>query len=438
MSGLTDRLRGIVQPRGGLSTGARLGGVPGLSPASTGATNVEDALGGRWTSEHRTFVVERRVRADRTYGRARVAALADELERAAADPSLVALVTGQPAGPAPFLFFDLETTGLSGGAGTHAFLVGAAWFDGGDFVTRQHLLVDYGAERPMLDEVRRDFERAGSLVSFNGKSFDAPLLDTRYLFHRLEWPGAGTPHVDALHPARRFWRQTAYGARESCSLVALEEEILGARRHGDVPGFEIPARYFNFVRSGDAGPLEAVFEHNRLDLLSLAGLTARLIALVADGPEAASTAWEALAIGRAYARSGQADRACAAFEKAVSMTEGRGPLAEAPKVDALRALAILERRARRYTEAADAWRRLLQVPSCPAMIAREANEALAIHHEHRVRDLEAAKMFALESLENGGGDSGWSDAVQHRLQRIERKMAPLSARPLFSPSPSLP
>jgi hypothetical protein len=316
--------------------------------------------------------------------------------------------------------------------------VGAGWFDGGDFITKQHLLVDYGAERPMLEAVRRDFERAGSIVSFNGKSFDAPVLDTRYLFHRLEWPGAGMPHVDALHPARRFWRQATYGVRESCSLIALEEEILGARRHGDVPGFEIPARYFNFVRSGDAGPLEAVFEHNRLDLLSLAGLTARLIALVAEGASAASTAWEAFALGRAYARSGDADRARAAFERAVAMAAGRGPLAEAPRVEALRALAMVERRARRYAAAADAWRRVLEVPSCPALVAREANEALAIHHEHRVRDLEAAKMFALESLEIGRGDSGWSDAVQHRLQRIERKMAPLTARPLFSPSPSLP
>jgi hypothetical protein len=409
--------------------------MAGLKPSPT--LNV-DALGGCWTSESRTFVVERRVRADRIYGRTRVADLADRIERAANDPSLVSLITAQAPPPAPFLFFDLETTGLSGGAGTHAFLVGAGWFDGGDFVTRQHLLVDYGTERPMLEAVSRDFLRAGSLVSFNGKSFDAPVLDTRYLFHRLEWPGARLPHVDALHPARRFWRQAANGARESCSLIALEEEILGVRRHGDVPGFEIPARYFNFIRSGDAAPLEAVFEHNRLDLLSLAGLTARLIALAADGPACACTPWEALALGRAYARSGHADRACEAFERAVSMSGGRGPLAEAPRVEALRAMAIVERRARRFNEAAHAWQRLLALGSCPALIAREANEALAIHHEHRVRDLEAAKMFALESLENGRGDSGWSDAVQHRLQRIERKMTPVSARPLFSPSPSLP
>ena len=437
MSVLTDRLRGIVHgARPAPHAGAECGGTAELRTRPASATNVEDALGGCWTADQRTFVVERRVRADRACGRLRVANFADQLERAADDPSLMALLTGQAASPAPFLFFDLETTGLSGGAGTHAFLVGAGWFDGGDFLTRQHLLVDYGAERQMLERVSLDFVRAGSLVSFNGKSFDAPVLDTRYLFHRLEWPGMAMPHVDALHPARRFWRQAASGARESCSLIALEEEILGARRHGDVPGFEIPARYFSFVRSGDAAPLEAVFEHNRLDLLSLAGLTARLIELVADGPSAARTAWEALALGRAYARSGMGDRACAAFERAVSMSSGRGAQSDAPKAEALRAMALVERRARRYNEAAAAWRRLLQVASCPALMAREANEALAIHHEHRVRDLAAAKMFALESLENGREDSGWSDAVQHRLQRIERKMTPVTARPLFSSSPS--
>lgn len=434
MSTLTERLRGIVHG-GLLPAPVEQAGLPRRP------SNVGEALGGCWSDDRRSFSVERRFSAGALHGRVRVGDVAVDVERAAADQSLLPILTGHPPSPAPFVFFDLETTGLSGGAGTHAFLVGAGWFEGNEFLIRQHLLVDYSAERQMLERVSADFARAGSLVSFNGKSFDAPVLDTRYLFHRLEWPGGRLPHVDALHVSRRFWRQAASGPRESCSLIALEEEVLGVQRVGDVPGFEIPARYFQFVRNGDARPLAAVLEHNRLDLLSLAGLTARLVELVCDGPQASRSAWEALALGRALARAGLTARARAALEHAVGLCGGRS-VAEAPRLEALRALAGLLRRARHYDEAAACWRRVLDVPSCPPMLAREANKALAIHHEHRVRDLDAAKMFALQSLgegRSGGNESGWNDAVRHRLQRIERKSAPVSGRPLFpSSSPALP
>src|SRR5690349_23320589 len=152
------------------------------------------------------------------------------------------MLSGGAPARAPFLFFDLETTGLNGGAGTYAFLVGCGWFDeDGGFVTEQHLLVDFASERPMLRAVARDLSRAGAIVSFNGKSFDAPVLETRYLFHRLDWFGTALPHLDVLHPARQFWK------RDDCSLVALERHLVGHRRTGDVPGVQIPARYFHFV-----------------------------------------------------------------------------------------------------------------------------------------------------------------------------------------------
>ncbi|MBI4485305.1 MAG: ribonuclease H-like domain-containing protein [Acidobacteria bacterium] len=327
----------------------------------------------------------------------------------------------------PFVFVDLETTGLSGGAGTHAFLVGCGWCEpDGSFVTRQFMLTRFADERLLLAAVSAEFARAGAIVSFNGKSFDAPVLETRYLFHRLQWPGGRLPHLDVLHPARRFWGPSTGSGRpervegrddqesSSCSLAALERQVLGARRVGDVPGFEIPARYFQFVRSGDPRPLVAVFEHNRLDLLSLAGLTARLLQLVRCGPEAARNARETLALGRVYARAGLDGRARDAFERAVARASG-GPI----RVEALRALALAWRRIRQYDEAASCWRALLDL-SCPPHIAREATEALAIHHEHRVRDLATAKAFALKSLMAGMQTSA---ALQHRLARLERKMA---------------
>jgi hypothetical protein len=247
--------------------------------------------------------------------------------------------------------------------------------------------------------------------------------------------------VDVLHPARRFWGGQA---EQGCSLLALERQLLGARRVGDVPGFEIPARYFQFVRTGDAQPLADVFEHNRLDLLSLAGVTARLLGLIAEGPHGTEDAREALALGRVYERAGDWTRGEAAMERAVRLASaseaaGRatGEFAWTPagiRMEALRALALGARRLRRYGEAAARWREVLDVAGCPAHVRREATEALAIHHEHRERDLATARMFALKSLEAGTA-AAWGDAVRHRLKRIERKM--ISERPLF-PSSLLP
>jgi hypothetical protein len=321
------------------------------------------------------------------------------------------------------VFFDLETTGLSGGAGTHVFLIGCGRFnEHGDFVTVQHLLSSFADERPMLQAAAQELASAGVLVSFNGKSFDAPVLETRYLFHRLRWAGQDVPHVDVLHPARRFWRQDAAEPSASCSLTTLERTVLGAGRTDDVAGFEIPSRFFQFVRSGDARPLAAVLWHNRRDLLSLAALTARLLHLIDSGPAATGVAQEALALGKLYERAGLDGRAVAAFERALTLSWQAGTRPTLIALEACRALAVAARRAGRHDEAALRWQQVLEGTGCPARLAREALEALAIHHEHRARDLGLARAYALRSLD-GGARPSWDGAVRHRLARLERKMA---------------
>jgi hypothetical protein len=265
----------------------------------------------------------------------------------------------------------------------------------------------------MLRAVSAELEAAGALVSFNGKSFDAPMLETRYLFHRLPWPAGGLAHVDALHPSRLFW-----GDAGGCSLSVLESQVLGSRRTGDVSGMEIPARYFQFLRTGNGMPLEAVLEHNRLDLLSLAGLTSRLLALLAGGPSTARNAREALALGRIYRRSGLNGRAYEGFVRALELAS---PGWSEVRTAALHELALSDRHARRYEDAAVRWQALIETPDCPPLLRRAAVEALAIHHEHRVRDLPAARAFALKSLESPGG-SAWRDAAHRRLTRIDRKL----------------
>jgi uncharacterized protein len=423
---LTERLRGIVKPPAvtPVSGPVPVAPVPVVSGFSR---TVEETLGGQRRGA--CFVVERRVDGDVPYGRTCVREIAERLEMTADHASM--LTRGAPA-RAPLVFFDLETTGLNGGAGTYAFLVGSGAFDdSGSFVTKQYLMAKHADERAMLEAIAGDLASTGTLVSFNGKSFDVPVIETRYLFHRLQWSAGEFTHLDVLHPARGFWGEPgrrSFGAgglgseRSSCSLSALEAEVLNVTRGSDVPGFEIPGRYFQFLRSGDARPLGPVLEHNRRDLLSLAALTARLLTLVARGPEAAADAREALALGRIYAQSGLDVRAREALTLAVELCDRRSHVMTADvRVVALHALALCERRARRYEDAASRWRAMLAIPACPPHLARQATEALAIHHEHRIRDLPAARTFALRSLDDGSTPA-WREAVHRRVARISRKM----------------
>ena len=251
-------------------------------------------------------------------------------------------------------FFDLETTGLAGGAGTQAFLVGCAIVEDGGLRVRQFLLPGFEHERALLLMVAAWMAQPCTLVSFNGRSFDVPLLETRYLLHRLPYPLSTMPHLDMLHPARRLWKERPAIAgppldEDSCKLSVLERHLAGYHRVGDVGGFDIPSRYFRFVRDGNAHPLEAVLEHNRLDLISLALVTARALTLIRQGPSAAAHPRESLGLGRLYERSGASDDAEACFARAASLASriGREPDVHA---DALRRLAICRRRAGRRSK----------------------------------------------------------------------------------------
>jgi hypothetical protein len=337
----------------------------------------------------------------------------------------------------PLLFFDLETTGLSGGAGTLAFLVGCGYFDGDGFHTRQFFLSGYEAERELLDALTALVGRFNGLVTFNGRTFDVPLIETRYLFHRLDSPFEQLPHFDMLHPARKLWRRRHVppvshrdrwsggrpGDSASCALGALEEAILGVERFDDVPGFEIPSRYFTYLRTGDVSPLAAVFEHNRLDLLSLAALTAVAARMAGEGPAGAPSAHEALAMGHIYTRLARWDEAEACFCRAAGLDEAPWDARSVdPEVraDALRQLALERRRRHRYAEAAEAWRRLLDAGP-PSAYAQEARRALAVHHEHRVRDLDEARRQAERALALEQ-DPAEAEALRHRLARLDRKL----------------
>ena len=436
-SGTTEHVPSGFPPPPNAS--ARL--VEGRSAREGGSRTSGDLasiLGGVWRDGY--LVIERTCKPSARHGHETIGSVAERLELAAGEA-----VRFAHEARTPFVFFDLETTGLSGGAGIHVFLVGCGRFEAdGAFLTRQYLLTSHAQEKMLLAALAGELARVGALVSFNGKSFDVPMLETRYLFHRLPWTGEQVAHFDVLHPARRFWGRTEHalsmwraegslGRTGDCSLTALERAIVGLKRTGDVPGFEVPSRYFQFVRTGDARPLVAILEHNRLDLLTLATITAQLLHIVRLGPDGARTSTEALALGRVYASGGDEERARAAFTRAIQMSRAPAGAFDPVRVDALRALALAWRRVRRFDHAVGCWRQLADMRGCPPRIVREATEALAIHHEHRVRDLVSARAFALQSLEAGlhpapqrgcrrADPTAWTRAIEHRLERIERKL----------------
>ena len=463
---IQDILKNRAKPPG--DRGPEAG--PQTSPADEGAafaarcaaaeasSRVLDVLGGTLVDGARgpTVVVERRYPVAHRHGRHPVERYAE-----AAGAARVALPWflgrsggllppgGLDAGPR-LLFFDLETTGLSGGAGTYAFLVGFGFFDEGGFRTRQYFLRGYGEERALLDAVAEEVSAGGDgqppvLVTYNGRSFDVPLIETRYQINRLRSPFGGLPHVDMLFPARRLWKRRPASTRScsgrpgaaagrlgradhavgslrrsdvgawrrrvpgSCSLTAIERDILGLHRQDDVPGWEIPARYFGYARTGDAGGLAAVFEHNRLDLLSLAAVAGLILEMSQAGADAARERHERFALGRlleSLDRLDEAERCYAAAAADEGMPEQE--LDRTARADALHWLALHRRRLHRFQEAAEAWQALSEIQGVDADQRREALEALAIHHEHRVKDLEAARAFALEALRVAGGRAaGW-------------------------------
>ena len=430
-----DRVREIIggSGRGGRTTNPR--GAPPPAPTLTprpeaaGSDSASDSdidvLGGTLEPgpDGPTFTVRRTYPAADLYGRRPLGEYpppsVDALDILAAGGGEIDRVDALRG----VVCLDLETTGLSGGAGTVGFIVGVGWFEAGAFVTCQYFLGRLPDERRLLRSVAEGLRHAHTIVTFNGKSFDAPVIETRYAFHRLCSPLESLRHVDLLHPCRHLWvGQTR--------LVSLERAVLGLRRVGDVPGAEIPGRYVTYLRDGDARRLALVLEHNRLDLVSLGVLTGLACRLVRDGAEAADRVSQALGLGRVYEKVGRHESAVTCYRRAARFAPAErfgmrsavvATVDMEARAQALGRLAGIYRRQRRYAEAADAWVRLLALPRVPDRLRREASVALAVHHEHRLRDPRQAQWFAKRALDVEPHPKR-RRAVEHRLTRLRRKI----------------
>jgi len=312
------------------------------------------------------------------------------------------------------LFLDTETTGLAGGTGTYAFLVGAGWLEEDRLVLAQYFMRDFDDEPALLAALGPLFERAGGIVTFNGAGFDLPLLETRFVLARRRWPGP-LPHLDLLRPSRRMWA----GHLADCRLATLEREVLGLERQEDVPGGLIPALYFDFIRSRRAAPLVRVFAHNRDDILSLVALVGWFgVALTDHGH---LDAGQLAGVGRLW-EAVDPERAAACYRAALA-SGLPGAVGQRLRLR----LARWEKRAARW----DAARELWEAASRHAGFDLVPWEELAKFHEHRRRAPAAARAIVEEALAlavAAGAPARTLDALAHRLGRLERRLAAAGRR----------
>ncbi len=245
--------------------------------------------------------------------------------RGACDPLLVAHLGLKGAPPDRWqdvLFLDTETTGLSGGTGTYVFLIGVAHFAGEELILRQHLLLDLGAEREFIAALKDEIEPFRACASYNGKSFDLPIIRTRFVMAIRSELTIDDSHLDLLHPARRLWRDRL----GSTSLKQLEESVLDDGRTDDVPGWLIPDAYFHYLRKRDPAIIAPVLEHNARDVISLVRIADRVAraVLAARTGRAPDHAPAAFALARGFERTGELEAAFACYESA--FYDGDNPL----------------------------------------------------------------------------------------------------------------
>jgi hypothetical protein len=349
--------------------------------------------------------------------------------------------------PEKWLFLDTETTGLAGGTGTYAFLIGLAWWDAGGLQAEQFFMRDFTEEYSVLHELSSRAAERPVLVTFNGKSFDWPLLENRFTMTRSIAAPKLAAHLDLLYPARALWKLRLGSVR----LVELERHVidaprLGWHRENDVASALIPQHYFDYLRGGPAEPLAGVVRHNQMDLRGLAALFGKINALLSEQAGAATESLDLFGLSRFLQRRGEDDRAHSACAQALSMGL---PAEFRPK--ARRELALMAKRRGEHARAAEIWHEIAGDPQDGI----HACEQLAIYYERHAKDLVKATEFArlaVAKLQRQRANSR-DPFLTARFARLEKKFLrrdarlekksrssslarPLGARPVAGPKAS--
>ncbi len=317
-------------------------------------------------------------------------------------------------------FVDTETTGLSGGIGVCAFLVGVGYLSPAGFVVEQFLMNDFPAEPDMLHRVCDTLEGFDVIGSYNGRSFDVPILDGRLLLNGIRKRLSDKPHLDLLHPARRLWKHRL----SDCSLKSLEAHMVGHIREDDIEGWMIPEAYFKYLRTGARETMEQILHHNRQDILSLAclaHLTFRAIDSPKEAPLEHGLDWYGL--GTLLEQHRRMNEAVHCFERAIEMG-----LPEETRRRCLMTLSLTHKRRGDWNDAVRLWKETLSTNG-------EANtyfglEELAKFYEHKRCDLISARDVCQRAIARIEIRAALSETnavrrlenFEHRLKRIEKKI----------------
>jgi uncharacterized protein YprB with RNaseH-like and TPR domain len=314
-----------------------------------------------------------------------------------------------------FAFLDTETSGLSGGTGTYAFLVGVARFIDGEYVLQQFFMRDPAEEPALLEGLAKFLAPCEALVTFNGKSFDAPLLSTRYRLHQIPIPYKDYSHLDLLPLARRLWRDRL----ESRALKYLEEHVLGLTRSSEeVPGYEVPWLFFDYLRTGDARPLGGVFYHNAMDVVAMAALLAHMNDMLESPYEGkVQHGLDFVALGKLFEDMGHWEDAARLFERGLELE-----LDESDFGVAVKRLSSLQKRRGDMDEAIRLGKDAAGSGHLYAFIE------LAKYFEHKQRDMKSAMKWsksALMRVEKAEMPEymriHWKNEIEHRMERLKRK-----------------
>jgi uncharacterized protein YprB with RNaseH-like and TPR domain len=370
---------------------------------------------------------------------AKASAVTLELLSYSRDAALTKRTRDALADPLKWLFLDTETTGLAGGTGTCAFLVGLAWWDSGGLQAEQLLIRDFAEEHSMLHELAARVAQRPVLVTFNGKTFDWPLLENRFTMTRTIPTPRLAAHLDLLHPSRALWRLRLGSVR----LVELERHVIDAARLGwhreeDVLSAMIPQYYFDYLRGGPAAPLMGVMRHNQMDLRGLAALVGKIDALLtAEAGNCSEDDFHSLdlfGLSRFLHKRGEKNRAHNACARALDFglpTEFRP--------QARRDLARFAKRRGEHDRAAALWRELAQDASDDPHDAIHACEQLAMYYERRQKDFHRANEFASLALAKltrvgvSGNDACGTIRVARLEERLKRRVARLKQRIAWPP-----
>ncbi len=315
-----------------------------------------------------------------------------------------------------FLFLDIETTGLSSGVGTVAFLVGIGFFESDCFVIRQYFMRDYDEEITMLNALNSLFKSYNGFITFNGKSFDLNIIKTRYAYNRLktEFDEEELIHIDLLFLSRKIWG----GMLESCALSSLEENILGEMRIGDIPGALIPQVYFEYLILGDAREIKKVVKHNELDILAMVALLNKISNMVNTPALETNSGYELIGVGKILETAGEIGMVVDCLKECAELDDST------IKSKALKKLSLIYKSEGNYVEAIKCWDVLAN--SMNYYDALFALIEMAKYYEHKekciVKAIEiterALQLFFCMKLEN----VLYEFELKKRLERLKRKL----------------